>query len=77
VLKADIERDYREVMCPGNYVKVRNDLSTIAVGQRLRVILADGEPIQNVPHSIALEGHKILKQERFEDAWEVVIEKAR
>ena len=76
-LKADIERDYRAVMCPGNYVKVRNDLSTLAAGQRLRVILADGEPIEHVPHSIALEGHKILKQERFEDAWEVVIEKVQ
>jgi sulfite reductase (ferredoxin) len=77
VLKADIERDYRAVMCPGNYVKVRNDLATIAVGQRLRVILADGEPIQSVPHSIALEGHKILKQERLGEVWEVVIEKGR
>ncbi|MDR1828696.1 MAG: sulfurtransferase TusA family protein, partial [Methylobacteriaceae bacterium] len=71
-----VERDYRTVACPMNFVKVKLDLDGMETGQRLAVLLADGEPIDNVPRSVAAEGHKVLGQTRVGDIWRVVIEKA-
>jgi TusA-related sulfurtransferase len=45
-------------------------------GQLLEIVLDDGEPIENVPRSVILEGHKVLKQERNGEHWNVMIEKA-
>ncbi len=69
------ERDYRGVACPMNFVKVKFNLSSMKVGEHLRVLLDDGQPIENVPRSVAQEGHKVLSQVRQGDFWAVEIEK--
>jgi sulfite reductase (ferredoxin) len=69
------ERDYRGVACPMNFVKVKLDLSKMKVGERLKVLLDDGPPIENVPRSVVQEGHKVFSQTRSGNAWAVVIEK--
>lgn len=74
-LTADVERDYRTVQCPMNFLKVKFDLYVMNAGQRLRVILADGDPIRNVPLSVEDEGHRILDRTRVGDAWALLIEK--
>jgi sulfite reductase (ferredoxin) len=74
-LTAHTERDYRHVACPMNFVKVKLDLARMQKGQRLKVLLDDGAPIQNVPRSVAQEGHKVLEQTRDGDHWAVLIEK--
>lgn len=76
-LPAAQERDYRGVACPMNFVKVKLDLSKMQAGETLRVLLDDGAPIENVPRSVAGEGHKILVQEREGEHWVVVIEKSK
>jgi sulfite reductase (ferredoxin) len=73
---ADPERDYRGVKCPMNFVKVKFDLAKMQRGQRLKVLLDDGAPSENVPRSVAQEGHKILEQVKVGDHWSVLIEKA-
>lgn len=70
------DRDYRGVVCPMNFAKVKLDLEAMRPGERLAVLLDDGEPIRNVPRSVEREGHKILEQVRAGDAWSVLIEKA-
>jgi sulfite reductase (ferredoxin) len=76
---ADIEagavRDYRTVACPTNFVKVKLGLAQLQSGDRLKVLLSDGSSIENVPRSVASEGHKILSQEKVGDHWAIVIEK--
>lgn len=72
---AQVERDYRKVACPMNFVKVKLDLARMRNGELLRVLLGDGSPIQNVPRSVVQEGHKVLEQVRVGDYWSVVIEK--
>lgn len=67
-------KDYRGVACPMNFVKTKLVLETMSVGQQLEILLDDGQPILNVPNSVKLEGHTILKQEQ--DAaghWRVLI----
>ena len=71
-----VERDYRGVKCPMNFVKVKLNLSKMQTGQRLRVLLDDGAPIENVPRSVVEEGHKVLEQTRVGDHWAVLIEKS-
>ncbi len=69
----DVFKDYRGVACPMNFVKVKLDLANMATGQRLKVLLDDGEPIENVPRSVADEGHEILEQKKTGAYWSVLI----
>jgi sulfite reductase (ferredoxin) len=71
-----LERDYRGVACPMNFVKVKLNLSKMQKGERLRVLLDDGPPVENVPRSVAQEGHKVLEQTKVGDHWAVLIEKS-
>lgn len=71
-----VEKDYRGVACPMNFVKTKLVLEMIASGQKLQILLDDGEPIENVPNSVKLEGHKILEQIKTPDGhWQVLIQK--
>ncbi|MDA1353558.1 MAG: sulfurtransferase TusA family protein [bacterium] len=70
-----IEKDFRGVPCPMNFVKTKLVLEAMKSGEFLRIMLDDGEPIQNVPNSVKLEGHKVLSQTQLGAFWEVLIEK--
>lgn len=69
------ELDLRGVICPYNFVKTKLKLESLESGDRLGVLLDEGEPIRNVPQSIANEGHQILKQEKIDHYYRVVIQK--
>ncbi len=58
--------DLSGVACPINYVKTKLKLEELEVGQRLEVILDEGEPIRNVPKSLQGDGQKILSQEKID-----------
>ncbi|MFT3737418.1 MAG: sulfurtransferase TusA family protein [Breznakibacter sp.] len=70
-----IHKDLRGVACPMNFVKTKIELSSLKPGDILEILLDDGAPIQNVPASVAGEGHKVLSQQRVDGHWAVVIEK--
>ena len=69
------ELDLRGVICPYNFVKTKLKLDMMAAGELLSVLLDDGEPIRNVPHSIRNEGHQIKSQDRLENYYRIVIQK--
>lgn len=69
------ELDLRGVICPYNFVKTKLKLESLESGDQLRVLLDEGEPIRNVPQSITNEGHQILKQEKIDHYYRVVIQK--
>jgi TusA-related sulfurtransferase len=69
------ELDLRGVICPYNFVKTKLKLESLGIGDQLRVLLDEGEPIRNVPQSLTNEGHQILRQERVDDHYLVVIQK--
>jgi sulfite reductase (ferredoxin) len=73
--EAIVSKDLRGVACPMNFVKTKLALEGLTSGQRLKILLDDGPPIQNVPRSVAGEGHKVLEQVREGDHWLVVVEK--
>lgn len=69
------QKDFRGVACPMNFVKTKLALEGLNKGDLLEVLLDDGEPIQNVPNSVKLEGHKIVEQKQIDGYWSVLIEK--
>ncbi len=71
--KPDRFKDLRGVVCPINFVKTKIELAAMKSGQTLEIYLDDGPPIENVPGSVQLEGHKILRQDRNDDYWIVGI----
>jgi len=75
VLEPVLKKDYRGVACPMNFVKTKIDLATMKSGDILEVLLDDGEPIENVPGSVKMEGHKIIRQNKTDNYWSVTIEK--
>jgi sulfite reductase (ferredoxin) len=71
-----LTKDFRGVACPMNFVKTKLVLETLSSGDRLTVLLDDGAPIQNVPNSVELEGHKVISKSQVDGYWEVLIQKA-
>jgi len=68
-------KDLRGVTCPMNFVKTKIELASLKTGDLLEVWLDDGQPIQNVPGSVRLEGHDVKSVVQVEDYWKVLIEK--
>ena len=67
--------DLRGVICPVNFVKTKLKLEEMNIGEILEVLIDTGEPIANVPRSIKEEGHKIIKVERIDSHFRLLIEK--
>jgi sulfite reductase (ferredoxin) len=73
--KPDRFKDLRGVKCPLNFAQTKVQIAGMQPGETLEVILDDGEPIENVPGSVKLDGHIVLNQEKIGDHWTVLIEK--
>ena len=74
--KPDASIDLRGVICPINFVKTKLKLEEMNTGAILEVIIDSGEPIANVPRSVKEEGHKIVKVEKTNNHFRLLIEKA-
>ncbi len=69
-------KDFRGVACPMNFVKTKLALASLNSGDLLEIWLDDGQPINNVPGSVKLEGHAIVEQQQTKEGyWRVVIKK--
>ncbi|MFB2918852.1 MULTISPECIES: sulfurtransferase TusA family protein [Aerosakkonema] len=60
----DAQLDLRGTPCPINFVRTKLRLEQMSPGSLLEVWLDAGEPIEQVPHSLLIEGYKI---EEIED----------
>lgn len=69
------ERDRRGVRCPMNFVRIKFDLSGMQTGERLRVLLDDGDPSENAPRWLVQEGHNVLSQIKDGNFWAAETEK--
>ncbi|MBW4420205.1 MAG: sulfurtransferase TusA family protein [Myxacorys californica WJT36-NPBG1] len=55
----DAQMDLRGTPCPINFVRTKLKLEQMASGSLLEVWLDPGEPIEQVPDSLAMEGYQI------------------
>ncbi len=67
----DITKD----QCPMTFVKVKVKLSKLEPGDRLEVLLTEGEPLRNVPRSAKEQGFKIIDVQPNGECHKVIIEK--
>ena len=68
--------DLRRIPCPKNTSKALIFLSTIDSGEKIEIWLDDGEPIDNVPESLILEGHHVVSKNKDPEGHWVLIVKA-
>jgi tRNA 2-thiouridine synthesizing protein A len=53
------ELDLTGVPCPMNWVRTRLALERLPAGERLDVVLDQGEPLASVPRSAREDGHDV------------------
>jgi len=59
------------------FVKTKIALEDLPAGGILELLLPAGEPLDNIPRSVAEEGHRVLSTEQVkDDIYRLVIEKA-
>ena len=75
IVQPDEVLDLRGIICPYNFVKTKLKLETMESGRVLAVILDPGDPIRNVPRSVADDGHTVLSQEPQAQSFRVMIRK--
>ena len=68
----DITRD----CCPMTFVKVKLALAKLDSGEELEVLLNEGEPLKNVPRTVAEQGHQVLAIRQEGSVHHVLIRKA-
>ena len=59
-ISAEFFLDITSDVCPLTFVKTKLSVERMASGQTLEVRLNAGEPLENVPRSLAELGHSIL-----------------
>ena len=70
--KIDVTREH----CPMTFVKAKVALSKLQKGDRLEVLLLEGEPLENVPRSAQENGYAIIEISRvLDNIHRVIIEK--
>lgn len=71
---ADAHLDLRGTPCPINFVRTKLQLAKMSPGSLLEVWLDPGEPIEQVPDSLVMEGYKL---ELIEDRQEFFVLRVR
>ncbi len=74
--RIDAKLDLRGVICPLNFVKAKLRLEEMQSGEVLEVILDDEEATRNVPRSLKNEGHEILKIEKSDSIFIMLVKKS-
>lgn len=67
--------DLLGVCCPINFVRTKLAIDKIKPGERLEILLDDGEPIINVSRSVKDEGHRVLNVAAEDGHFRLVVEK--
>ena len=77
IVKVDQEINLKGEVCPYTFVKSKLALEMMELGQVLRVIVDHLPAVENVPRSVANEGHEILDVSQVNDTdWTITIRKA-
>ena len=61
--------------CPMNFVKTILALEELDPGERMEVILDEGDAMFNVPRSLKNEGHKVIKVDPLGTTFRVTVQK--
>jgi tRNA 2-thiouridine synthesizing protein A len=68
--------DLQGVLCPLNFVKAKLKLEEMEPGEILELILDDDEATTSVPRSLKNEGHQIIKIEKLDNIFRMLVQKS-
>lgn len=68
MLDADEILDLTGVPCPRNSARALLRIEMMDGGQVIRLTIDDGEPIENVPGSLEVEGHTVVERVQLPDS---------
>lgn len=71
--QADDRLDLRGTPCPLNFVRTKLRLEQMASGSLLEVWLDSGEPIEQVPDSLTMEGYQLEKIEDRQEFFSLLV----
>ncbi len=72
----DAQLDLRGTPCPINFVRTKLKIDQMAPGSVLEVWLDAGEPIEQVPDSLTMEGHQVLQIQPRSEFFAVTVRKS-
>ncbi len=72
----DAQLDLQGVLCPLNFVKAKLKLEEMEPGEVLELLLDDDEATVSVPRSLKGEGHQVLKIEKIDHGFRMLIKKS-
>lgn len=76
-IEVDEVLDLKGEVCPYTFVKSKLMIEEMESGQVLRVILDHLPAVENVPRSLANEGHQVLEVRQLNSTdWAVTVKKA-
>ncbi len=64
--------DLRGVCCPANFVRAKLALEEFETGERVQILLDDGEAVKNVPRSLKAEGHRLLALKEMPEGYYIL-----
>lgn len=65
--------DLRGTPCPINFVRIKLKLTQMRAGELLEAWLDGGEPIEQVPGSLKMEGYQIVSVENCQDYFALTV----
>jgi TusA-related sulfurtransferase len=68
--------DLRGVPCPLSFVRAKLRLERVETGESLQIWLDGGEPIEQVPNSLSMDGHQISEVTPNQDFFVLTVVKA-
>ena len=71
--QADAHLDLRGTPCPINFVRTKLRLEQMSPGSLLEVWLDPGEPVEQVPDSLTMEGYQIESIENHQEFFSLLI----
>ena len=74
-IKIDQTLDLEGIACPNNFVRAKLKLEEMELGQILKITLDEGEPLKNVPRAIKEDGHEIVKVEKKDTGFILLVKK--
>ncbi len=74
-IKPDEILDLVGVACPQNSARALLKLEGMEPGLILKIIVDDGEPMENILEGVKDEGHKMIDIRRIDDVWILLVKK--
>lgn len=71
--QAEAHLDLRGTPCPINFVRTKLRLEQMSPGSFLEVWLDPGEPIEQVPDSLTMEGYQVEKLDQRQDFFSLLV----